>query len=228
MKTRQIVLVALLVTVLLVGASLAVAAVNSGYSLFGEWHHRPARRRNAQRRQLHAQRRLLGRRGGELWIVSAAGGALGYLRSSASGQPASTRRAAELAIRVWRRSHATRGTARATFTRTNSPATTRASSICLPALLGTFFYSPSQEGYEAQVKDQPARWREAQRKASTTVEWVLARCVMATRPVVERPRRPADRSGSQTISECGRVPVPLARPADTDGQNSTHPRRRSP
>lgn len=33
MKTRQIVLVALLVTVLLVGASLAVAAVDSGYSL---------------------------------------------------------------------------------------------------------------------------------------------------------------------------------------------------
>jgi hypothetical protein len=96
------------------------------------------------------------------------------------------------------------------------------------ALLGTYFYSPSQEGYEAQVKDQPARWREAPRKASTTVEWVLARCIMATRPVVERPRRPADRSESQTISECGRVPVPLARPADTDGQNSTHPRRRSP
>ena len=33
------------------------------------------------------------------------------------------------------------------------------------ALLGTYFYSPSQEGYEAQVKDRLARWREAQRKA---------------------------------------------------------------
>jgi len=33
------------------------------------------------------------------------------------------------------------------------------------ALLGTYFYSPSEEGYEAQVKDRLARWREAQRKA---------------------------------------------------------------
>src|SRR5712692_1902274 len=33
------------------------------------------------------------------------------------------------------------------------------------ALLGTYFYSPSQEGYEAQVKDRLARWRAAQRKA---------------------------------------------------------------
>ena len=33
------------------------------------------------------------------------------------------------------------------------------------ALLGTYFYSPSQEGYEAQVKDRLARWREAQQKA---------------------------------------------------------------
>ncbi len=32
------------------------------------------------------------------------------------------------------------------------------------ALLGTYFYSPSQEGYEAQVNDRLARWREAQRK----------------------------------------------------------------
>jgi putative ATPase len=32
-------------------------------------------------------------------------------------------------------------------------------------LLGTYFYSPSDEGYEAQVKDRLARWREAQRKA---------------------------------------------------------------
>jgi putative ATPase len=33
------------------------------------------------------------------------------------------------------------------------------------ALLGTYFYSPSEEGYEAQVKDRLARWREAQKKA---------------------------------------------------------------
>ena len=33
------------------------------------------------------------------------------------------------------------------------------------ALLGTYFYSPPEEGYEAQVKDRLARWREAQEKA---------------------------------------------------------------
>jgi putative ATPase len=33
------------------------------------------------------------------------------------------------------------------------------------ALLGTYFYRPSVEGYEASVKDRLARWREAQRKA---------------------------------------------------------------
>jgi putative ATPase len=33
------------------------------------------------------------------------------------------------------------------------------------ALLGTYFYSPSEEGYEAQVKDRLARWRVAQEKA---------------------------------------------------------------
>ena len=37
---------------------------------------------------------------------------------------------------------------------------------CSPtALLGTYFYSPSQEGYEAQVNDRLARWRAAQEKA---------------------------------------------------------------
>jgi putative ATPase len=33
------------------------------------------------------------------------------------------------------------------------------------ALLGTYFYKPSEEGYEAEVKDRLARWRAAQRKA---------------------------------------------------------------
>lgn len=33
------------------------------------------------------------------------------------------------------------------------------------ALLGTYFYSASQEGYEAQVKDRLARWRAAQEQA---------------------------------------------------------------
>jgi putative ATPase len=33
------------------------------------------------------------------------------------------------------------------------------------ALLGTYFYSPSEEGYEASVKDRLARWRAAQEKA---------------------------------------------------------------
>jgi len=32
-------------------------------------------------------------------------------------------------------------------------------------LLGTYFYQPSQMGYESEVKDRLARWREAQRKA---------------------------------------------------------------
>jgi putative ATPase len=32
-------------------------------------------------------------------------------------------------------------------------------------LLGTYFYTPSAEGYEAEVKDRLARWREAQRAA---------------------------------------------------------------
>jgi putative ATPase len=33
------------------------------------------------------------------------------------------------------------------------------------AILGTYFYSPSEQGYEAQVKDRLARWRAAQEKA---------------------------------------------------------------
>ena len=33
------------------------------------------------------------------------------------------------------------------------------------ALLGTYFYAPSDEGHEAQVRDRLARWREAQEKA---------------------------------------------------------------
>jgi hypothetical protein len=32
-------------------------------------------------------------------------------------------------------------------------------------LLGTHFYSPSEEGYEGQVKGRLARWRAAQEKA---------------------------------------------------------------
>ena len=32
-------------------------------------------------------------------------------------------------------------------------------------LLGTYFYNPSNQGYEAQAADRLARWREAQRKA---------------------------------------------------------------
>jgi len=33
------------------------------------------------------------------------------------------------------------------------------------ALLGTYFYQPSEEGYEGQVKDRLARWRAAQEAA---------------------------------------------------------------
>ena len=32
-------------------------------------------------------------------------------------------------------------------------------------LLGTYFYAPSEEGYEAGVKDRLARWRAAQERA---------------------------------------------------------------
>jgi putative ATPase len=32
-------------------------------------------------------------------------------------------------------------------------------------LLGTYFYKPSQQGYESQIVNRLARWREAQRKA---------------------------------------------------------------
>lgn len=32
-------------------------------------------------------------------------------------------------------------------------------------VLGTYFYTPSDQGYEAEVKERLARWREAQRKA---------------------------------------------------------------
>jgi hypothetical protein len=32
-------------------------------------------------------------------------------------------------------------------------------------LLGTYFYTPSEEGYEAQVTARLEMWREAQRKA---------------------------------------------------------------
>jgi hypothetical protein len=32
-------------------------------------------------------------------------------------------------------------------------------------LLGTYFYQPSEQGYEAQVKGRLARWRKAQRFA---------------------------------------------------------------
>ncbi|MCZ2126961.1 MAG: AAA family ATPase [Anaerolineales bacterium] len=37
-------------------------------------------------------------------------------------------------------------------------------------LLGTYFYSPSDEGYEAQVKARLEQWREAQRKALNITE----------------------------------------------------------
>jgi len=32
-------------------------------------------------------------------------------------------------------------------------------------ILGTYFYTPSNQGYEAEVKERLARWREAQRRA---------------------------------------------------------------
>ena len=40
-----------------------------------------------------------------------------------------------------------------------------ASSTCPTPLLGTYFYEPSDQGYEAAVAERLERWREAQRQA---------------------------------------------------------------
>ena len=55
-------------------------------------------------------------------------------------------------------------------------------------LLGTYFYSPSQEGYEAQVTARLEMWRDAQRKALgiTTVENIPA---MSEEQIVEMKRK---------------------------------------
>jgi isopentenyl diphosphate isomerase/L-lactate dehydrogenase-like FMN-dependent dehydrogenase len=37
-------------------------------------------------------------------------------------------------------------------------------------LLGTYFYKPTAQGYEAQVAERLTRWREAQRKALEITE----------------------------------------------------------
>jgi len=38
------------------------------------------------------------------------------------------------------------------------------------SLLGTYFYQPSEQGYEAEVKDRLERWREAQQRALEITE----------------------------------------------------------
>jgi len=38
-------------------------------------------------------------------------------------------------------------------------------------LLGTYFFNPSEEGYEAKIKTRLMQWREAQRKALGITKW---------------------------------------------------------
>lgn len=55
-------------------------------------------------------------------------------------------------------------------------------------LLGTYFYSPSQEGYEAQVTARLEMWREAQRKA-LNIERTEHVPVMSEEQIVEMKRK---------------------------------------
>ncbi len=64
------------------------------------------------------------------------------------------------------------------------------------ALLGTYFYSPSEEGYEAQVKDRLARWREAQEKA-LGLEQTEELPALSEAEVLEVKRRTGRRSESE-------------------------------
>ena len=57
------------------------------------------------------------------------------------------------------------GMVRATSIPHEAPITSCPSNTCPQPLLGTYFYAPSEQGYEAQVVDRLARWREAQRLA---------------------------------------------------------------
>ncbi len=59
-------------------------------------------------------------------------------------------------------------------------------------LLGTYFYAPSHEGYEAQVKDRLARWREAQRQA-LGIEQTEKLPALAEAEVLDLKRRTARR-----------------------------------
>ncbi len=63
------------------------------------------------------------------------------------------------------------------------------------ALLGTYFYSPSEQGYEAQVKDRLARWREAQRKA-LGIEQTEELPALSEADVVDIKRRTGRRASS--------------------------------
>jgi hypothetical protein len=51
------------------------------------------------------------------------------------------------------------------FTRTKPKATMWANNICRPRCWAPTSIPPSEQGYEAQVKDRLARWRAAQEKA---------------------------------------------------------------
>ncbi|MGE5221577.1 MAG: AAA family ATPase [Omnitrophica WOR_2 bacterium] len=61
-------------------------------------------------------------------------------------------------------------------------------------LLGTYFYQPSQQGYEAQVQERLARWREAQRKALGVTQTVdLPDLSMGTIEEIKRRHKPSGR-----------------------------------
>ncbi|MFN8384857.1 MAG: hypothetical protein U0X92_00355 [Anaerolineales bacterium] len=55
-------------------------------------------------------------------------------------------------------------------------------------LLGTYFYSPSQEGHEAQVTARLEMWRDAQRKA-LGISKVVHLPAMSEEQIVEMKRK---------------------------------------
>ena len=62
-------------------------------------------------------------------------------------------------------------------------------------LLGTYFYAPSEQGYEAQVKDRLARWRAAQEKA-LGLEHTEQLPDLSEKEVLDIKRRPSRRGDS--------------------------------
>lgn len=63
-------------------------------------------------------------------------------------------------------------------------------------LLGTYFYHPSDQGYESQVGERLERWRQAQRRA-LGIEQTRERPELSVREVEELKRRHTPRSGGE-------------------------------